>query len=117
MAGPHTARAGEEPPRHGVLDIRPCADRPGIAASGEISLTSQTEWEGALEGLLSRGGDAYLELSDVTFVDVAGTSALARAAQRLGPAGRRIVVHEPPPSLRRALEMFWSDLTVIEVTG
>ncbi|MFI1258186.1 STAS domain-containing protein [Streptomyces netropsis] len=88
-----------------------------MSASGEISLTTQPEWEGALERLLSRGGDAYLELSAVTFVDVAGTSALALAAQRLGRAGRRIVVHEPPPSLRRALEMFWSDLTVIEVTG
>ncbi|GAA0453137.1 STAS domain-containing protein [Streptomyces stramineus] len=88
-----------------------------MRASGEVGLTTRGQWQGALERLLQHDGDAYLELSAVTFVDVAGTSALALTAQRMGADGRRIVIDRPPSSLRRTLEMFWSDLSAIEVTG
>ncbi|MFE9168064.1 anti-anti-sigma factor [Streptomyces kebangsaanensis] len=50
----------------------------------------------------------YLELSAVTFVDVAGAGVLADAAPRFGP-GRRTVP-------RRAEELFRSGLPGIEVS-
>ncbi|WSA47662.1 STAS domain-containing protein [Streptomyces sp. NBC_01803] len=94
----------------------PLTDRLGARAAGEIGLRARTEWRDVLERLTRQDGDVYLELSGITFVDVAAASELAVAAQRLG-AGRRIVVDRPPSSLRRALRIFWPDLTAIEVRG
>lgn len=99
----------------GALRVHPLADRPGWQAVGEISLTTRPAWEQALHQLaLSDEEACHLELSAITFVDVAGVSALAAAAQGL-PEGRRIVLEEPPAALRRVLDMFWPDLPTVEV--
>ncbi|WP_432991294.1 STAS domain-containing protein [Streptomyces sp. CA-135486] len=102
------------PHRLAELAICPLTDRPGVHAAGEITLTTRTAWERALESLVGGGGDVHLDMSAVTFVDVAGASAVAVAAQQLG-SGRRMVLEGPPPTLRRALEMFWPGLAAIEV--
>ncbi|MFI1416569.1 STAS domain-containing protein [Streptomyces sp. NPDC020731] len=98
------------------LTVRPLEGGRGVRAAGEIALATRTIWERALEQAV-REGEAvyYLELSEVTFVDVAGAGALAAAAGRLGD-GRRFVVHRPPPALRRVLDVFWPDLSTIEVS-
>ncbi|MCX4767322.1 STAS domain-containing protein [Streptomyces sp. NBC_01275] len=95
--------------------MRPLAGRTGWRAAGEITVITCPAWEQALERL-SRLDEAvcHLELSSVSFVDVAGASALAATAQEL-PRGRRIVLDRPPATLRRLLDMFWPDLTAIEV--
>ncbi|WP_407078010.1 hypothetical protein [Streptomyces sp. NPDC126499] len=54
-----------------------------------------------------------MELSNVSFVDVAGVTALAVTA--MGLTEGRMVVEHPPPQLPRVLEMFWPDLPRIEV--
>ncbi|MFF8030784.1 MULTISPECIES: STAS domain-containing protein [unclassified Streptomyces] len=94
----------------------PLEGRRGVRAAGEVALATHMIWERALEQAV-RGGEAvyYLELSEVTFVDVAGAGALAAAAGQLGD-GRRFVVHQPPLALRRVLDTFWPDLPAIEVT-
>ncbi|MFE0331257.1 STAS domain-containing protein [Streptomyces sp. NPDC003753] len=82
---------------------------------GEISLATQPVWERLLEELVD--GDepvCHLELSAVTFIDVRGAASLAAAARVMGE-GRRIVLWQPPTSLRRTLELFWPELSVIEV--
>jgi anti-anti-sigma regulatory factor len=95
--------------------VRPLADRPGWEACGEISLITRQAWEQTLHQLaLSDEEACHLELSAVTFVDVAGVSALAVAAQGLSE-GRRIVLEGPPAALRRVLDMFWPDLSTLEV--
>ncbi|MEU9349735.1 STAS domain-containing protein [Streptomyces griseoloalbus] len=96
--------------------MRPLEGRKGVRAAGEIGLATHTIWERVLEQAV-RGGEAvyYLELSEVTFVDVAGAGALVAAAERLED-GRRFVVRRPPPALRRVLEMFWPHMTAIEVS-
>ncbi|WP_407702047.1 STAS domain-containing protein [Streptomyces toyocaensis] len=98
------------------LTVRPLEGCRGVRAAGEIGLATHMIWERALEQAV-REGEAvyYLELSEVTFVDVAGAGALAAAAGRLGD-GRRLVVRRPPPTLRRVLETFWPDLSTIEVS-
>ncbi|MEU9011833.1 STAS domain-containing protein [Streptomyces sp. NPDC048479] len=115
------ASRGADPPapslprRLAALEICPLTDRSGVHAAGEITLTTRTAWERTLEDLVGGGGDdVHLDLSAVTFVDVAGASAVAFAAQQLG-SGRRMVLTGPPPGLRRALEMFWPGLVAIEV--
>ncbi|MFI9818912.1 STAS domain-containing protein [Streptomyces sp. NPDC052013] len=98
------------------LTVRPLDGRRGVRAAGEIGLATRTTWNRVLEQAVREGeGVYYLELSEVTFVDVAGAGALAAAAERL-PDGGRFVVHRPPPALRRVLEMFWPDLSTIEVS-
>ncbi|MFF7854081.1 STAS domain-containing protein [Streptomyces sp. NPDC007904] len=98
------------------LTVRPLGECRGVRVAGEIGLATHATWEGVLEQAVREGEDVYhLELSDVTFVDVAGAGALAAAAERLGD-GRRFVVRRPPPTLRRVLEMLWPDLSTIEVS-
>jgi anti-anti-sigma regulatory factor len=101
---------------HPALSVSPLTGRSGLRVAGEIGLTTQPIWERALELAVREDEDVYhLELSAVTFVDVAGAGALAAAAQRLSD-GRRIVLNRPPATLRRVLEIFWPELSAIEVS-
>ncbi|MDX3493183.1 STAS domain-containing protein [Streptomyces turgidiscabies] len=105
----------------GALRMRPLPDRAGWRAVGEITSATCPTWEQTLQQLtrrmtLRKEIVCHLEMSAVTFVDVAGASALAVAAQDL-PGRRRIVIERPPATLPRLLEMFWPDLSVIEVVA
>ncbi|MEU9189406.1 STAS domain-containing protein [Streptomyces sp. NPDC048484] len=101
----------------GTLQVRPLVDRAGWQAAGEVSLTTRPAWERALGSLAQQDVEVcHLELSAVTFVDVAGVSALAVAAQGL-PEGRRIMLEQPPAALGRVLEMFWPGLRGVEVVS
>jgi anti-anti-sigma regulatory factor len=114
-AGEADASPPSSVPPAGALRVHPLTDRPGWQAAGEISLITRPAWEQTLHHLaLSDEEACHLELSAVTFVDVAGVSALAMTAQGL-PQGRRIVLEEPPATLRRVLDMFWPDLPAVEV--
>ncbi|GAA3968855.1 STAS domain-containing protein [Streptomyces marokkonensis] len=106
--GPPRLRSGA------VLEVGPLSGRPGIRASGEISVTTRASWEKALTELSRRHAEvSYVELSGVRFVDVAGVTALAVTAMNL--PGGRVVVEQPPPQLPRVLELFWPSLHRIEV--
>lgn len=99
------------------LDVYPLTGRTGFRAAGEVSLSTREVWERALERAVRGGGDVYhLELSAVTFVDVAGAGALADAARSLGGRGR-LVLDRPPRSLPRVLELLWPGLPGIEVSS
>ncbi|MGC5562428.1 STAS domain-containing protein [Streptomyces sp. FR-108] len=101
----------------GTLQVRPLADRPGWRAAGEISLSTRTAWERALDRLAREEAEVcHLELSAITFVDVAGVSALAVVVQGL-PEGRRIMIEQPPAAVGRVLEMFWPGLPGVEVVA
>ncbi|WP_338778498.1 STAS domain-containing protein [Streptomyces sp. DG1A-41] len=98
------------------LAVFPLSGRQGVRAAGEVVLTTRAIWEGILEQAVREDEDVYyLELSDVTFVDVAGVDALAAAAGQLGD-GLRFVVRQPPPALRRTLDLLWPDHAGIEVS-
>ncbi|WP_371238370.1 STAS domain-containing protein [Streptomyces pimonensis] len=98
------------------LTVRPLEGCRGVRVAGDICLATRTIWERVLEQAVREGEAVYhLELSEVTFVDVAGAGALAAAAGRLED-GRRFVVRRPPPALCRVLDTFWPDLSTIEVS-
>lgn len=97
------------------LTVSPLAGRSGLRVAGEVALGTRATWERALDRAVHEDADVYtLELSAVTFVDVAGAGTLALTAQRLGDS-RRMVLHRPPHTLRRVLDTFWPGLPAIEV--
>lgn len=99
------------------LEVSPLPGRTGLRVAGEVGLSTRAEWERALERAVREGGRVYrLELSAVTFVDVGGVGALATTAQTLED-GRRIVLQQPPPTLRRLLDLFWPGIPTIEVSA
>ncbi|WDM12823.1 STAS domain-containing protein [Streptomyces lavenduligriseus] len=102
------------------LDVYPLTGRSGFRAVGEVILPTRDTWERALERVVREAEDVggedvyYLELSAVTFVDVAGAGALADTAKSLD--GRRLVLDRPPDSLSRILGLLWPGLAGIEVS-
>ncbi|MEU2059146.1 STAS domain-containing protein [Streptomyces sp. NPDC013455] len=99
------------------LDVYPLSGRTGFRAAGEVSLPTRAVWERALERAVGEGEDMYyLELSALTFVDVAGVGALVDTARSLREP-RRLVLHRPPPAVPRLLELLWPGLPGIEVSA
>ncbi|MEU7562039.1 STAS domain-containing protein [Streptomyces eurythermus] len=104
------------------LDVYPLTGRSGFRAVGEVILPTRDTWERALERVVREAEDVggedvyYLELSAVTFVDVAGAGALADTAKSL-EGRRRLVLDRPPDSLSRILGLLWPGLAGIEVSA
>ncbi|MFD8303284.1 STAS domain-containing protein [Streptomyces sp. NPDC059690] len=110
-----TYRVPPEPAPAPRLTVFPLPDGAGLRVGGEVGFATLAQWEGALSCAARDSRPVYrLELSALTFVDVAGTDALAAAAQSLDE-GRRIVLQQPPTSLRRLLDLFWPGIPTIEV--
>ncbi|WP_318203695.1 anti-anti-sigma factor [Streptomyces sp. SCL15-4] len=104
------------------LDVYPLTGRSGFRAVGEVILPTRGIWQRALERVAREAEDVggedvyYLELSAVTFVDVAGAGALADTARCLD-GRRRLVLHRPPDTLPRMLGLLWPGLPGIEVSA
>ncbi|GAA2732456.1 STAS domain-containing protein [Streptomyces nogalater] len=104
------------------LDVYPLTGRNGFRAVGEVILPTRDIWERALQGVVREAEDVggedvyYLELSAVTFVDVAGAGALADTAKSLD-GRRRLVLDRPPDALPRILTLLWPGLPGIEVSA
>jgi anti-anti-sigma factor len=97
------------------LEVHPLPERPGVRVIGEVGLDTRTAWRDSL-GRLARRDEALLhvELSEVTFMDVAGVTDLAVLAQSLAE-GQRLMLYGPPPQVARVLSVFWPELGGIEV--
>ncbi|MFJ9038545.1 STAS domain-containing protein [Streptomyces sp. NPDC102406] len=103
--------------RAAELRFSPLTGRAGLKVAGEICLPTHDTWERALERVVQQSEPSYhLELSAVTFADMAGVTALAVVAQSLDH-GRRVVLDRPPASMSRLLDLFWPDLPAIEVSA
>jgi anti-anti-sigma factor len=77
---------------------------------GEVDLSTRSTFEGILAKLIpagAAGSHVHLDLSGLTFIDVAGVVALVKRAEALGANGC-LVLHEPPLMLRRILDILWT---------
>jgi len=98
------------------LTVEPLLEPMGVRVAGEINLGTRHVWEAALEPLMKPGADVYLDLGRVVFSDAASVGMLVTGAQRLS-AGRRVVLIDPPRSMRRTLELLYAGVSSIEVQG
>jgi anti-anti-sigma regulatory factor len=79
----------------------------GMRLVGEIDLTNHGVLSGALDLLAGHDGDVFLELSELTFLDVRGMQLLADLAAEKAP--HRVVLESPSDLLRRIFGIIWRD--------
>ncbi|HWC78464.1 MAG TPA: ANTAR domain-containing protein [Pseudonocardiaceae bacterium] len=106
---PQAERAVEpDLPQLGVLRVEPFRDGAGLKLCGEIDSSGHERWTSSLDAAVRQHRDVHLDLSDLQFIDGRGVAILVTAARSL-ERGRWIVVHRPPPMLRRILDLLWPE--------
>jgi anti-anti-sigma factor len=90
-----------------TLSVRPLTSRAGLRLAGDVDFATLGKLCAALAEFDAGDdrSDVHLEMRDLHFIDAAGTRALIHRARRLD--GRRIVLHDPPYSLRRIIDVLW----------
>ncbi|MGW6983802.1 STAS domain-containing protein [Streptomyces sp. NPDC054932] len=101
-----------------TLTARPLRDRPGALLSGDCDLDTRPILNAAL-GVVTRipGPVVHLDLSSVAFLDAAAVAALVQANATVAGQGRRLLLHHPPYSLRKVVEMFPEECAALEVAA
>lgn len=99
-----------------MVAVTVLTDRFGLRVAGEVDVTSLAVLSRALASLPAPArGEIHLELAGLEFIDVAGARELMSLAQS-GPA-TRLVLHDPPPVLRRLLALLWPGIAAEIVVG
>ncbi|MFE3556993.1 STAS domain-containing protein [Streptomyces sp. NPDC059193] len=101
-----------------TLTAQPLRDRPGALLSGSCDLDSRPILCAAL-GVVTRipGPVVHLDLSAVAFLDAASVAALLQASSTVTGQGRRLLLHDPPYSLRKIVAMFPDECAALEVAA
>jgi anti-sigma B factor antagonist len=81
-------------------------DGNGVTISGEMDMSNA----GILTDFLtaeieSTGGDLYLNLAGLDFIDSTGLAALLGARRQLAVGGRSLILSSPSPAVARVLEV------------
>jgi anti-sigma B factor antagonist len=77
-----------------------------IRVRGEIDLTTAQELTGPIdEAISARRHVVVVDLSEVTFMDSSGLTALVRCSRHADARGSTLVVRDPQPAVRRVLEI------------
>lgn len=87
-----------------LLDVTVTGDGT-LRVAGEIDASSVRVLADHLEPLPEGRGEVLLDLAEVTFVDSSGLRVLIDAHQRAERGGRRLVLVEPSPVVRRLLDI------------
>jgi anti-anti-sigma regulatory factor len=103
LRSPHPQSPGQD---DGLLTISALAGRVGLRLAGDVDASSHDRLRSALAALPADGiTAAHLELAGLDFMDVAGTRELIALMQ--SHPGLRLILHDPPESLRRILALLW----------
>nr|WP_296068022.1 STAS domain-containing protein [uncultured Actinoplanes sp.] len=83
----------------------------GIRVAGEVDMATQPVWEVALDVMCGAPDDTVVDMAGLTFIDVGGLRALARAALSLRSRGRRVSLYGVRPAIRRLIDVLgWTEL-------
>ena len=101
------------------LTITWAGDPVRLTILGEVDLATRDQFKAALSQLLGSNGESLLDLAGVTFMDTHSVTVVVQTANRLHDEGGKLVVHEPPNSLRRIFETLWGggDGTWLHISG
>jgi len=89
----------------------------GLKLTGEIDATNAHLVERALREHARAGGPLHLDLSELSFCDVAGIRALVSYAQPL-EGDRKLILHGMPAQIEKVMNvMGWSELPGLEFCG
>lgn len=92
---------GTRPPR-----VSQEAGRTVIWLEGEQDSVTVSVLRTLLAGAAAgNDGDVVVDLGQVTFIDASIVGALVRGQNLLRPAGRELVLREPPPFIGRVIEI------------
>ena len=78
---------------------------PRVAFRGQIDLARRDELHARLAPFRAGSSDVIVDLSDVTFMDSTGLSALATLAVDLEPHGRRVTCVGTPRPVERLIRL------------
>ena len=75
-----------------------------IRLAGELDMSNEPELDEVLRAAVEQGGPTLVDLSELTFIDSTGISALLRAAVALGNRGC-LILHGEQDRVRRVLDL------------
>ncbi|MFF5569140.1 STAS domain-containing protein [Streptomyces sp. NPDC012829] len=101
------------------FDMRIC-DSPGrvvLTVAGELDFTARSQAAPVIGPLVLAGRDLVVDLTRVTFIDVAGLGMLLRLCERVTAGGGAMELRGLRPEVRRVLELTGTDCWFPERTG
>jgi anti-anti-sigma regulatory factor len=90
-----------------VCAVLPHPRRTGIRLVGEIDLSNRSVLLGALSRLGVEASDVFIDVSELTFIDVAGLTELVAFSEEHRP--HRVVIESPTALVRRVTRVLWGD--------
>jgi anti-anti-sigma factor len=93
------------------LETSPLPGWTGLRIAGEVDVNNHDQFRRALVPVFASGIIAvHLDVSGLRFIDVAGARELI-ALMKSHPH-LRLILHNPPPSLRRVVAEVWPDAEI-----
>ncbi|MER5688945.1 STAS domain-containing protein [Streptomyces sp. NPDC002205] len=84
----------------------------GLRFEGEIDLCSRDLLAEVLDSAIQfDSGDLHVDLTGVTFIDVAGIRMMTTVAKTLSRDGRRLLLHDTPRGARRVIHLLGWETT------
>lgn len=103
---------------NGALQIHRIANPPGMAMRGEIDETCYPGLVSAIEQVTRDTGDIHVDLTHVTYCDLAGLWAIVRMTRSHPYGSRRVVLHRLPPRLEHILRVIgWAATPGLVLAG
>ena len=86
-----------------TLELSPLIGKAGIKLAGEVDLATAPQLQDALANIRTES-EVLLDLSDLTFMDSSGVSAILAFARSRNGAGALVMV-DPPAEIERLFEL------------
>ena len=103
---------------NGTLQIHRTAHPHGMALWGEIDETGYPGLVFAIEQVTQKAGEIHVDLTHVTYCDLAGLWAIVRITQSHPHGCRRVVLHRTPVRLQTVLRVVgWASTPGLILAG